>query len=332
MTIINHQLHGKRTLVTGATGFIGGRLAQRLAAEEGAIVTGTGRSLEKVPFLKETAVTLQKVDLLDETGMRQAMTDQDIVFHVAAWLGREGGDERAYAINVTATEMIVKLAKELGVGRIVLVSSIASYGWPQRNDIDETHPLDTEQWETYGRTKAIGEINGLKLAKELGVELTVVRPGMVYGPRSDGWSVGMLKLVQKGTPVIFGDGLGHTYPIFIDNLIDGLLLTAVHPKAEGEAFNMCEPAITFNQFFGHYGDMCKKNPRRLPYWAASSLVVINKLFNLKLPINRDRLKRYKLKVEYPATKAESLLGYQIRTSIPDGMAKTEAWFKDVGML
>lgn len=142
----------------------------------------------------------------------------------------------------------------------------------------------------------------------------------------------MLKLVQRGTPVIFGDGLGHTYPIFIDNLIDGMLLTAVHPKAVGEAFNMCEPAITFNQFFGHYGDMCSKKPRQLPFWAASSLVVINKLFNLKLPINRDRVKRYKLKVQYPATKAESMLGYQIRTSIPDGMAQTEAWFKEVGML
>ena len=331
MSAINHQLQEKRVLVTGATGFIGGRLAQRLATEEGAIVTGTGRSLDKVPFLKET-VTLKKIDLLDELGMREAMTGQDVVFHVAAWLGREGGDEKAYAFNVTATEVIVRLAKELSVGRIVLVSSISAYGWPQRTDVDESHPLDVEQWETYGRTKAIGEISGLKLAKELGVELTVVRPGMVYGPRSEGWSVGMLKLVQRGTPVIFGDGLGHTYPIFIDNLVDGMLLTAVHPQAVGEAYNMVEPAITFNQFFGHYGDMCNQKPRRLPYWAASSLVVINKLFNLKLPINRDRIKRYKLKVQYPATKAETQLGYKIRTSIPDGMAQTEAWFKEVGML
>lgn len=333
MSHLNQQLEGKRVLVTGATGFIGGRLAQRLATEEGAIVTGVGRKLDAVPFLEKSGVTLKKADLLDQESMQSAIAGNVIVFHVAAWMGRIGGTkEQAYAINVTATENLMRQAAEAGVQRVVLVSSIAAYGWPQRMNVDETHPLDTTQNEDYGRTKAQGEINALKLAKELNIELSIVRPGMVYGPRSDGWSVGMLKLVKKGTPVIFGDGSGHAYPIFIDNLIDGMLLTAVHPQAVGEAFNMCEPVITLKQFFTYYGDMCGKKPRQLPLWAANSIVILNKLLNLKLPINRDRLKRYSLKAHYPATKAEDLLGYQIRVPIPEGMAQTEKWFRDVGML
>lgn len=89
------MLSHKHILVTGATGFIGGRLAQRLAQEEGAIVTGTGRNLSKVPFLAASGVTLQAVDLLDEAGMKGVLAGQEIVFHVAAWLGRQGGPSQA---------------------------------------------------------------------------------------------------------------------------------------------------------------------------------------------------------------------------------------------
>lgn len=332
MTQINHQLQGKRVLVTGATGFIGGRLAQRLATEEGAIVTGTGRNLDAVPFLRDAGVNLQKADLLDDARMRELIAGQEIVFHVAAWLGRKGSEHMAEPLNVTATENIVRMAAEAGVQRVVLVSSIASYGLPKTAVIPETTPLDTSQTEPYGRTKAQGERNGMALASQLGIECTVVRPGMVYGPRSDGWSVGMLKLVKRGTPVIFGGGHGHAYPIFIDNLVDGMLLTAVHPQAAGESFNMVEPPITFKQFFTYYGDMINKKPRGLPLWAANILVVVNKLFNLQLPITKERLNFFTLKADFPATKAQNLLGYKIRTSIPDGMAQTEAWFIEEGLI
>ncbi len=89
MSYLNNALKGKRVLVTGATGFIGGRLAQRLAVEEGATVTGTGRRLDNVPFLKEAGVTLLPADLQDEAALHTAVAGQEIVFHAAAWV--DGG-------------------------------------------------------------------------------------------------------------------------------------------------------------------------------------------------------------------------------------------------
>ncbi|MCA9925244.1 MAG: NAD-dependent epimerase/dehydratase family protein, partial [Anaerolineales bacterium] len=254
MSFLDGKLHNKHVLVTGATGFIGGRLAQRLSAEEGAIVTGTGRKLEKALFLKEAGVNLVQADLLDSEKMGRLVQNQDVIFHVAAWLGRRGyGEERAYALNVTATESLIKQAAAAGVRRFVLVSSIAAYEFPTTRIIHEDTPLDPEQSVIYGRTKAIGEQRATALSKEMGIELAIVRPALVYGPRAESWTIKMVKLVQKGLPVIFGDGTGTAYPVFIDNLVDGMLLTAVHPDAVGEAFNFSDPVITMNEFFTYYG-------------------------------------------------------------------------------
>lgn len=335
MSYLNNTLKGKRILVTGATGFIGGRLAQRLAGEEGAMVTGTGRSLDKVPFLKEAGVTLLPADLRDEAALRTAVAGQEIVFHTAAWVG--GGRMKddlaaATALNVTATETLVRLAQAAGAARLVLVSSIAAYGRPAKTDIDETTPLDTTQPDVYGRTKALGDNRVREVAAEVGLDVVVARPAMVYGPRSMGWTVGLLKLVQRETPVLFGDGAGHAWPVYIDNLIDGLLLTAVHHAAAGEAFNFCDQAVTWRVFFEYYGRMCGKRPRRLPLWMASLLAGVNGLFKLGLPLNQQRLKFLTSQAVYPTDKAQTRLGYRARVSLDEGMAAAESWLHAQGYL
>ncbi len=324
-------LSGKKVLVTGATGFIGGRLAQRLATEEGAIVTGTGRNLDKVPFLSEAGVQLQAVDLLDETGMNGLVAGQDVVFHVAAWLGSHGQAEKAEAFNVQATEMLVRLAAAHKVSRFVHTSSIAVYGPPTQPVIHEDTPF-ANQNDLYGRTKGAGEQNALKLAHELGLALTVVRPGMVYGPRAIGWSVRMLQLVQKRVPVIYGGGTGHAYPIYIDNLVDGMILAATQPAAVGQAFNFCDPPVTFKEWFGYYGEMCGRKPVAMPLFLARLLVFFNDTFRLGLPLTRERLTYFLIRSDFPASKAQTLLGYQPRVPIAAGMRHTEAWLRQAGYL
>ena len=325
------ELRGKKVLVTGATGFIGGRLAERLATEEGALVTGTGRNLSKVPFLREAGVQLQSVDLCDEVGMAQVVAGQDVVFHVAAWLGSHGQREQAEAFNVQATMRLVRLAAAHGVKRFVHTSSIAVYGIPTRPVITEETPFN-DQTDLYGRTKAEGERQALALAPQLGLELTVVRPGMVYGPRAMGWSVRMLQLVQKRVPVIYAGGQGHAYPIYIDNLIDGMILAATQPGAVGEAFNFCDGPVTFKEWFGFYGQMCGREPRSMPLFLARLIVTLNEALNLHLPLTRERLNYFLVCSDFPTTKAQQRLGYQPRVPIAEGMRRTEAWLRQEGYL
>lgn len=333
MSYLNYALVGKHILVTGATGFIGGRLAQRLALEEGAVVTGTGRQLDKVSFLMEIGVKLELADLQDTAVMRQLMADQEIVFHCAALRAkRRATADMAEQINGSVIESLMHLAAEAGVRRFIHISSMNAYGPPQRPVVDETHPINTGQRDTYGRTKALGEAVVWRTAKELDLELVVVRPGMVYGPRSDGWSVRMVELLQKGLPVIFGGGKGNTYQVYIDNLIDGMLLTAVRPEAVGEAFNFVDPPVDWRTFFNYYAVMCGAKPRAIPMWAARILAWTNETFDLGLPLTRERLEYYIQSPTFPLTKVENLLGYRPRVDIGEGMRRTEVWLRETGYL
>jgi 2-alkyl-3-oxoalkanoate reductase len=332
MSYLQGELRGKRVLVTGATGFIGGRLAERLAVEEGAVVTGIGRNLAKAAYLRQQGVTLAQADLLDADRMAQLVAGQDVVIHTAAWMG--GRDpEAAYALNVTATTQLVELAAAAQAGRFVLVSSMVAYGDPPRSgQLHEDYPLDTTQQDAYSRTKALGEQQARTLARQLGLALSIARPTQVYGPRSDIWSVRMVQRIQQGVPMVLGDGKGHAHPIYIDNLVDGLLLTAVHPQAVDEAFNFTEPPIPWHRFFQYYADMSGCKLRTTPLWLGRLMAAVADLFRLNVPINGRRVAYFLNQITYPTHKAEQKLGYRPRVGLAEGMAHTEAWLRQAGYL
>ena len=335
MMIDISELAKKKVLVTGATGFIGGRLAERLAREAGASVTGTGRDLEKAAYLEEAGVRLRRADLLDFRRMRELVEGQEVVFHAAAWLSRRhGNDEMAWPLNVFATLELVRAAAAAGVSRLVHVSSIAAYGPPDGPVMDEERPVDAAQSAAYGATKAEGEQRALEMAGELGLALSVVRPGMVYGPGSYGWSVRMLRLVKGGLPVIFGEGDGHAHPVYVDNLVDGMLLAATQSEAAGEAFNFVDEPVTWRRWFGAYGSMAGREPVKLPWWLARlGFVVAARLpLGLSIRVSDRLLGYYTSKTVYPTTKAERLLAYRARVGFEDGMSRTEAWLREEGYL
>ncbi len=327
----------KKALVTGVTGFVGSALAQRLAAA-GAHVTGVGRNLPAAAHLEKVGVTLRRADLLDNGAlpdtMQAAMAGQEILFHAAAWLsGRHGEESDAYKLNVTAVQELVRAAQDAGISRFIHISSVAAYGPPRDGDVTEAQPVATRQRDIYGRTKAIGETKARQLAQKLGLPLVVIRPGMVYGPRAYGWTINMLTLVQKRTPVILGRGDGYACPIYIDNLLDGLLLAGSHPAAAGHAFNFCDPPITWRQFFDYYGAMCGKQPVHLPLGVVQLMIKL--LYPLGLSpggITPDLLHFYTAKARYPTTQAEQLLGYHPRIGIDEGMRHSENWLRQNGYL
>lgn len=325
-------LSGQKVLVTGATGFVGSHVCER-ATVEGAVVTGTGRNLNHVPFLPKKGIQLHQADLLEPAPWLALLAGQDVVFHVAAWLGqRHGGDALAHPVNVAATERLVQLSAQAGVKRFVLVSSITVYGEPDGTRITESRPVNPQQASLYGATKAKGEQRALALGQKLGLEVVVIRPGMVYGPRSLSWSVRMIRFIKRRIPVIFGKGDGHAYPVFIGNLVEGIMLAATRPGAINQAFNLVDPPITWRNWFGHFGDMCGQAPVAIPLWLARPLVRISEFLPLGFSVNRNLLSYYGQKTIYPTDKASHLLGYTPPYTIAEGMAQTQIWLQEQGHL
>jgi nucleoside-diphosphate-sugar epimerase len=319
-------LGGMPVLLTGATGFIGSYLARRLAAEEGAVVTGIGRNLSRVAELRDHGVDLVVRDLLDPTDLHPIITGHDLVFHAAAML--DADPETAQAVNVNATERLVRAAGRAGACRFVHVSTVGVYDMEGRSVVDESTPLATDHPATYPRTKAQAERRAFEAANETGIELAVVRPSMVYGPGHGLWSETMARNVCEGNPVFLGDGSAHFHPVYVDDVVDGLVRCATSPHASGEAFNLSAEVTTWRDFMSYYGTLCDAEPKGLPLWMARLMAFANKIPGVRTPVDQGFIEMATSRKQFPTDKARERLGWSPTVDLDQGMQRTARWLKE----
>lgn len=171
-----------RYFLTGATGFIGGRVA-RMLVDAGHDVVALVRSPEKAAPLAELGITLAHGDITDRESLRAPMTGVDGLFHIAAWY-RVGARDASMAerINVEGTRNVLTMMRELGIPKGVYTSTLAVHSDTHGRLVDEDYRYDGPHLSHYDRTKwrAHYEV-ALPLIDE-GLPLVVVMPGLVYGP------------------------------------------------------------------------------------------------------------------------------------------------------
>lgn len=322
----------RSVLVTGATGFIGSHLAERLVAD-GAQVRVLVRDPYKLIDSLRDRVEVVTGDLLQPDCFVPATQDIDTVFHVAAWLGRPNRSDVAHAINVTATRQLAEAARSNGVRRFVYTSSIAVYGPVMSGAIDETQP----HWPvyTYGETKSLGERATLSTqADRFGV--TIIRPALVYGARGAAWTTLPVKLAQRGLPLLIGGGYGLSHPVYVENLIDAYLLAVEREGAIGEAFTISDGDVPWREFFGRYAAMAGKRARSIPVslaWLGAVLAeVASKITRRPPSISRAQLGFITGRAKLNTAKAQRLLGWSPRFSLDEGLRRTEAWLREAKYL
>lgn len=328
------SLAGQQVLVTGATGFLGGALALRLA-REGVQVKALARRPQKGIFLSQHPnITLVEGDITDAGRMKQVMEDCMVVFHVAAALG--GNLKTQYPINVEGTRNVMLAAAHAKVQRVVHVSSIAVYGYNYIDDITEDFAQKPGR-VPYNLTKSQAEAVVCEVGEQYHVPYSIIRPGMIYGPRSNGWTATMFKLGRyKPTPFL-GDGHGNAHPIYVDDVIDQMIILATHPAAVGEAFNCSsDPAPTWREFLGGYSRLAGHQR-----WFPIPPIIMRPLAPLieailtlqgepqELPILVDFLQAKKT---YKMSKAHDLLGWQPKMRLQDGIDACVPWLREQGLL
>ncbi len=324
--------HERTVLVTGATGFIGSHLAERLVAE-GACVRVLVRDPQKLlPALRDR-VEVVRGDLLQPDGFAAATRDCEFVFHVAAWLGQPNRREAAYAINVTATRQLAEAARASGVRRFISTSSVAVYGPILDGVVDETWPHSNVY--LYSETKSLGERAAFATQTDR-FAVTIIRPAEVYGPRGGSWTTLPVKLAQRGIPSLIGGGRGFAHPVYVENLVDAYLLAAQCDTAIGEAFTICDADVPWRDFYGRYAAMAGKHARSIPVWLAWCGALgaeIGAQITRRPPAaSRAQMGFMTGRCIYSTEKAKRLLGWSPRFLLDEGLRQTEAWLREIKMI
>ena len=228
--------------ITGATGFIGGRLARQLR-EAGHDVIAVVRKPAKAQDLAQLGVTLYQGDVTEKESMRSPMTGVDGVFHVAGWYKVGVRDKsQAYAINVEGTRNVLELMKELKISKGVYTSTLAVNSDTHGVEADENYHFNGKHISVYDQTKAEAHDVAVKMIKD-GLPLVIVQPGLVYGP-GDTSSVrtSFIQYLKKQLPVMpMQTAFSWAH---VDDIAHAHWLAMEKGKV-GESYNICGPTYTF---------------------------------------------------------------------------------------
>lgn len=274
-----------RAFVTGATGFVGGRLAARLR-ERGDEVVALVRSPVKAGCLRELGCELVEGDLSARADLAVGMEGCDGVFHLAA-IYRNGVPAsrrpELFEVNVRGTENVLDAAADAGVPRIVYVSSNVVFGDTRGLVVDEAYqPPPGEYVSLYHETKALAH----RAAQERiahGAPVVIVQPGGVYGP-GDHTGVGpMLERAARGKLVVlpFGSvGLNWTY---VEDAAEGVLLA--HDRGRvGESYVVGGEIATLREAVERAFALAGRRPRIVPVptWAVRLATPLGPLLGLSV--------------------------------------------------
>ena len=187
--------------VTGATGFIGGEIVKQLIGR-GHKVVALVRSPEKAGMLKAIGVEMHAGDITDRETLRAPMNGVDGVFHVAAWYKVGVHEPLADRINVDGTRNVLKTMRALEIPRGVYTSTVAVFSDTKGAVPDETYRYDGPHLSQYDRTKWIAHYRVAQPKIEEGLPLTIVMPGLVYGPGdTSGIHTALMALLRGRLPM-----------------------------------------------------------------------------------------------------------------------------------
>jgi nucleoside-diphosphate-sugar epimerase len=236
-----------RYFVTGATGFIGGRIVRQLR-DAGHTVVALVRDPARAADLAQQGVILHRGDITDRATLRAPMQGADGVFHVAAWY-ELGSRDRAHAeaINVGGTRNVLETMRDLGIARGVYTSSVAVFGNTGSVLPDETYRRGGPWLTLYDRTKWHAHYEVAEPLMQAGLPLIVVQPGLVYGPGDHSivrrtfvqYLRGKLRATPRGTRYCFG---------FVDDIAQAHIQAMLRGRP-GECYIVAGPAHDFIEVF-----------------------------------------------------------------------------------
>lgn len=320
----------KRVFITGASGFIGRALARRYQAL-GAEVCG-------VDMVPDAAWNVIAGDVREVDRWRQHLDGCDLVIHTAAVVSMVAPMHVAWDVNCNGTRRLLVACRAAGVARFVHLSSVAAYGWNFPDGVDESWPL-LPNGNSYTDTKITSE--HAVLAAHAGGELscTIIRPGDVYGPASRAWIVEPVKAIRARQFLLPDRGRGIFSPVYVDDLVDGIVAAAGLPQGAGQVFNLTSGVgVSCAEFFGHHWRWVGRRgampslPTGMAIALAETGARLARMRGRPTEMGRGTIGLLTRRGTYSIGKARRLLGYAPKVQLAEGMQRSEAWAREVGLV
>jgi len=330
----NMLLPPSKIFVTGASGFIGTKLVNALLAQ-GHSIYALVRPSSNCDGLMHERIACVQGDIADAASLREGMRGCRYVFHLAAYSKNWAPDRRIFFTqNVDGMRNVFHAAKDTGVERVVFTSTIVTFGPTAPGVIgDETMPRITPKHYTeYEESKTVAEQEALRWAAE-GFPVVLVNPTRVYGPGklTEGNTVSrMIDMYDRGKlPVLLNGGRNVANYVFVDDLVDGLILALANGRI-GERYILGGENISLKGFHRLVDDVSGKRhlqfglPPALAMASALALRTIATWFGRHPLITPGWVKTFLQDWAYSCAKAERELGYRI-TPLREGIRRTYEW-------
>jgi nucleoside-diphosphate-sugar epimerase len=319
------------TLVTGATGFIGGHLARRLA-REGRVLRCLVRPMSDTSSLtRDGGIELAFGDLGDPGSLGRAMRSVDIVYHAAVDYGAGSTADVRNLLEACVAE---------GVKRLVYFSSVAAVGGRAAPEVlgdDTPCRPDTD----YGRLKRECETMLLDARAKHGLPFVILRPTAVYGPGEVNFWLPLFQAVHSRRVPFFGDGRNLIGLCYVDNLVDAALLAERAEAACGRTYIIAdERPYTARELVDAVAEACGVQPPRLRIPRRAAIPMAECLDNLArldlmtpiVPFLASNAGRWMTHSPCAIARAADELGYRPRVGLHDGVHAAAAWYRQHGFL
>jgi dihydroflavonol-4-reductase len=275
-------------------------------------------------------------DVRDRATVQEALLGVDTVYHLAAVFRRAGVPDSEYrSVHVDATRQLVECSAAAGVRRFVHCSTVGVHG-----DVEGQAPAAEDApfqpGDIYQVTKLEGERMALDTAGRVGLPLTVVRPGPIYGP-GDRRLLKLIGGVARKRFVLLGDGSPHFQMVYVDDLTEGFRLAAETPAAVGRTYIVAGgEAPTLKELVEEIAKVADVPPPRTrlpvwPFWVAGAICEgVCVPLGIEPPIFRRRVAFFTNNRWFDTSRARNELGYAPKVRLRDGIRRTLDSYRGLG--